>query len=142
RPCVRLGGEQALVSWSGTMFEYLMPELFMRSRPGTLLYETNHAVARLQRRLGEVRQRPWGVSESGYYAFDMHLNYQYRAFGLRALSLGGVPEDVVAPYASLLALFAAPKSVAENVRAMAAAGWRGEYGVYEGVAYLARDGRP
>ena len=53
RPCVRLGGEQALVSWSGTMFEYLMPELFMRSRPGTLLYETNHAVARLQRRLGD-----------------------------------------------------------------------------------------
>ena len=71
------------------MFEYLMPEIFMRSRPGTLLSDTNRAVVRLQRQLGTARQRPWGVSESGYYAFDMHLNYQYRAFGLREVALGG-----------------------------------------------------
>ncbi len=136
RPCVRLGGEQALVSWSGTMFEYLMPELFMRSRPGTLLYETNHAVARLQRRLGEARQRPWGVSESGYYAFDMHLNYQYRAFGLREVALGGgARQSVVAPYASLLALCVCPAKAADNALAMREAGWAGNYGFYEAADY-------
>ena len=109
RPCVRLGKTQALVSWSGTMFEYLMPELFMRSRPGTLLNESARAVVRLQRQLGEARLRPWGVSESGYHAFDMHLNYQYRAFGLREVALGGgTRQSVVAPYASLLALCICP----------------------------------
>ena len=136
RPCVRLGREQALVSWSGTMFEYLMPELFMRSRPGTLLNESAHAVARLQRRLGAARQRPWGVSESGYYAFDMRLNYQYRAFGLREVALGGgARQSVVAPYASLLALSVCPAEAADNALAMREAGWAGEYGFYEAADY-------
>ena len=141
RPCVRLGRDQALVSWSGTMFEYLMPELFMRSRPGTLLHESNRAVARLQRLLGEARNRPWGVSESGYYAFDMHLNYQYRAFGLREVALGGgARQSVVAPYASLLALCVCPAKAADNVLAMREAGWAGEYGFFEAADYT--DARP
>ncbi len=128
RPCVRIDKGQALVSWSGTMFEYLMPEIFMRSRPGTLLSDTNRAVVRLQRQLGAARQRPWGVSESGYYAFDMHLNYQYRAFGLREVALGGgARQSVVAPYASLLALCVCPGKVADNVLAMRRLGWAGEY---------------
>ena len=142
RTAVPVAGGVALVSWSGTMFEYLMPELLMRTPVHSLLGGAERAAISAQQALGRAKGRPWGVSESGYYAFDLHLNYQYRAFGLKALSLGGVPEDVVAPYASLLALFAAPKSVAENVRAMAAAGWRGEYGFYEAVDYLAQDGRP
>ena len=136
RPCVRLGKGQALVSWSGTMFEYLMPELFMRSRPGTLLNGSARAVVRLQRQLGEARDRPWGVSESGYYAFDMHLNYQYRAFGLREVALGGgARQSVVAPYASLLALCVCPGKVADNVLAMREAGWAGEYGLFEAADY-------
>ena len=127
----------ALASWSGTMFEYLMPELFLRAPSNALLGTSARAAIAAQRALGQRRQRPWGVSESGYFAFDLHLNYQYRAFGLRELSLGGgVRDDVVAPYASLLALFAEPDAVAENVRAMQAAGWRGEYGLYEAADYL------
>ena len=136
RPCVRLGKTQALVSWSGTMFEYLMPELFMRSRPGTLLNESARAVVRLQRQLGEARLRPWGVSESGYHAFDMHLNYQYRAFGLREVALGGgTRQSVVAPYASLLALCICPGKVADNVLAIREAGWAGAYGFFEAADY-------
>ena len=127
----------ALASWSGTMFEYLMPELFLRAPSNALLGTSARAAIAAQRALGQRRQRPWGVSESGYFAFDLHLNYQYRAFGLRELSLGGgVRDDVVAPYASLLVLFAEPDAVAENVRAMQAAGWRGEYGLYEAADYL------
>ena len=136
RPVVRVDKGQALVSWSGTMFEYLMPEIFMRSRPGTLLYETNRAVTRLQRRLGVALERPWGVSESGYYAFDMHLNYQYRAFGLREVALGGgARESVVAPYASVLAVSVCPDKAADNVLAMRKLGWMGEHGFFEAADY-------
>ena len=127
----------ALASWSGTMFEYLMPELILRAPSNALLGASARTAIEAQRALGEARNRPWGVSESGYFAFDLHLNYQYRAFGLRELALSdGAPEDVVAPYASLLALFAEPEAVAENIRAMQAAGWRGEYGLYEAADYL------
>ena len=144
RTAVHTPGGAALASWSGTMFEYLMPELFMNAPENSLLGGSERAAIEAQRALGRRRQRPWGVSESGYYAFDMHLNYQYRAFGLCRLSLGGsTPEGVVAPYASLLALFAAPDAVAENVRAMQAAGWRGEFGFYEAADYLhAQDDQP
>ena len=136
RPTVRAQREQALVSWSGTMFEYLMPEIFMRSRAGTLLGQTGRAIARVQARLGASRGRPWGVSESGYYAFDMHLNYQYRAFGVRELALcGGVKQSVVAPYASVLALCVCPGAAADNVRLMRGKGWAGAHGFYEAADY-------
>ena len=136
RPVVRVDGAQALVSWSGTMFEYLMPEIFMRSRPGTLLQQSARAVTRLQRRLGATLERPWGVSESGYYAFDMHLNYQYRAFGLREVALGGgARESVVAPYASVLAAGVCPGEAADNVMAMRRLGWMGEHGFFEAADY-------
>ena len=135
----------SLASWSGTMFEYLMPELIMHAPENTLLGQAMRSAVAAQRALGRRRCRPWGVSESGYYAFDMHLNYQYRAFGLRALALGGqAQENVVAPYASVLAAFADPAAVAENVVAMENLGWRGECGLYEAADYLhaAPDGRP
>ena len=136
RPVVAVGRERALVSWSGTMFEYLMPEIFMRSRAGTLLAQSNRAVVRAHRRLGEARRRPWGVSESGYYAFDMQLNYQYRAFGARELALGGgAKQSVVAPYASLLALCVCPGAAADNALAMRRMGWAGEYGFFEAADY-------
>ncbi len=92
------------------MFEYLMPEIFHALAAGNAASaESDRAVTRLQRRLGVALERPWGVSESGYYAFDMHLNYQYRAFGLREVALGGgARESVVAPYASVLAVGVCP----------------------------------
>ncbi|MDO4549289.1 MAG: DUF3131 domain-containing protein, partial [Clostridia bacterium] len=91
---------KTLISWSGTVFEYLMPELFTRSHTGTLLYESNLSLVRS--RAGEI-DGIWGVSESGYYAFDSRMNYQYRAFGLNGISYrGGGDGKVIAPYATLL----------------------------------------
>ncbi|NLG24617.1 MAG: DUF3131 domain-containing protein, partial [Clostridiales bacterium] len=130
-------GSQALLSWSGTMFEYLMPELFMPSIKGTLLRQSRDAVVRAQA-LSAIHvggePMPWGVSESGYYAFDLRLNYQYRAFGLPTLSLRGDAADrVIAPYASMLALSAAPREVTDNLRRMAALGLISTQGLYEAV---------
>ncbi len=144
RPAVHAGRGQALVSWSGTMFEYLMPELFMRTPTGTLIAESNKAVLEAQRAAGADGARPWGVSESGYYAFDGQLNYQYRAFGLEGLALGAVPaQNIVAPYASVLALAVDPSSAAENIIRMRELGWTGECGFYEAADYsAAEDGAP
>ena len=136
RPCADVEGRSALISWSGTMFEYLMPEIWTRAPRETLIGQTVSAAVDAQRRLGERLRRPWGVSESGYYAFDLSLNYQYRAFGLRALALGGTAnEEVVAPYAAALALAVAPTEACKNLRQMEKLGWRGEYGFYEAADY-------
>ncbi len=126
----------ALISWSGTAFEYLMPSIFMTSAPGTLMDETLDEVIRVQEAFGRTRCRPWGVSESGYHAFDMNLNYQYRAFGMRELALGGrVLQNVVAPYASCLALMVRPADAAANIRRMLDLNWAGECGFFEAADY-------
>ena len=140
RACVAAGGGAALLSWSGTMFEYLMPELLMRAPALSLLGESARAAVNAQRAAGT----PWGVSESGYHAFDARMNYQYRAFGLDALSLGGAAGGVIAPYASALALAVLPREAAENMERMSALGWRGERGFYEAADFLrpGADGRP
>ncbi len=123
---------QALTSWSGTMFEYLMPELFLKTPEQSMLGATNRAVVRVQKDKGG--SMPWGVSESGYNAFDLQMNYQYRAFGLPELSLRGESyERVIAPYASLLALPIEPKAVLRNLQRMKDMGLWGEYGFYEAV---------
>ena len=95
------GGDPVLLSWSGSMFEYLMPQLVMPSYPNTLLDHTNRAAVRRQIEYGEQKGVPWGMSESGYYMFDAHQNYQYRAFGVPGLGLQrGLADDlVIAPYA-------------------------------------------
>lgn len=137
RTAVASEGGPALASWSGTMFEYLMPELFMHAPVNSLLGQTAVNAAAAQRAQGGRKRRPWGVSESGYYAFDLNLNYQYRAFGLRGLALGGqAQENVVAPYASILALGQDPEAVEKNIDWMQKLGWRGEYGLYEAADYL------
>ena len=137
RTAVTTAEGNALASWSGTMFEYLMPELFMRSPVHSLLGRSNLSVVKVQKALAKRRMRPWGVSESGYYAFDTRMNYQYRAFGMKALALGGSTlENVVAPYASLLALPVDPAGAADNVSAMKEAGWTGECGLYEAADYM------
>ena len=145
RPCAFAEGGAALASWSGTMFEYLMPELFLRAPEHTLLGQSARNAVRAQRRLGQRLGRPWGVSESGWYAFDEAMNYQYRAFGLRALALDGDGlQDVAAPYAAALALAVAPAAAAENLARMREMGWAGALGFYEAADYLRPDeqGRP
>ncbi len=134
RPCARVRGGCALYSWSGTMFEYMMPFLFMPSAAKTLLGMSARGAVGAQIRDGERRRRPWGVSESAYRAFDAAMNYQYRAFGIAELALSGTDEGgVIAPYACMLALPAAPERAAQNLQEMTAQGLRGEFGYYEAL---------
>ena len=131
------GGKPILLSWSGSMFEYLMPLLVMPTYPGTLLDQTCRTAVERQIEYGAQRGVPWGMSESGYNTVDAHLNYQYRAFGVPGLGLKrGLAEDlVVAPYASALALMVAPKQACENLRRLAAEGCAGNFGFYEAIDY-------
>ncbi|WP_206810496.1 GH36-type glycosyl hydrolase domain-containing protein [Paradesulfitobacterium ferrireducens] len=137
RSMTRVHGHRTLVSWSGTMFEFLMPLLVMRNYEGTLLDETYASVVKVQERYGEERKVPWGISESGFYAFDAHLNYQYKAFGVPGLGLKrGLKEDlVIAPYASFLALMVSPVKALGNLKRMEELGFGGRYGLYEAVDY-------
>ncbi|MBV9889689.1 MAG: cyclic beta 1-2 glucan synthetase, partial [Rhizobacter sp.] len=130
-------GEPVLLSWSGSMFEYLMPMLLMPSYPHTLLDQTCRGAVRRQIEYGEQRDVPWGVSESGYNATDTALNYQYRAFGVPGLGLKrGLAEDlVVAPYATMMALMVAPDAACSNLQRLATQGVFGRYGFYEAVDY-------
>ena len=130
-------GEPILVSWSGSMFEYLMPLLVMPNYENTLLDQTCKAAVRQQIEYGQLRGVPWGVSESGYHRTDVHLNYQYRAFGVPGLGLKrGLAEDlVIAPYATAMALMIAPREACENLQRLAGEGREGVYGFYEAVDY-------
>ena len=130
-------GATALLSWSGSMFEYLMPLLVMPSYEHTLLDQTYRAVVRRQIRYGRQRNVPWGISESGYNATDLHLNYQYRAFGVPGLGLKrGLAEDlVIAPYASALALMVEPDAACRNLERLTSEGRSGEYGLFEAIDY-------
>ena len=140
RPLTKVStGEQALLSWSGTMFEYLMPPLLMRNYPDTLLYESCRAVVDHQIAYGRAKNVPWGISESGFYSFDAALNYQYYAFGVPGLGFKrGLSEDlVIAPYASLMALPVAPAAVLENMEHLEALNALGRYGFYEAIDFTA-----
>ena len=131
------GGEPILLSWSGSMFEYLMPLLVMPTYANTLLDQTYKAAVERQIEYGEQRGLPWGMSESGYSTVDVHLNYQYRAFGVPGLGLKrGLAEDlVIAPYASALALMVAPEAACLNLQRLAAEGLEGKFGLYESIDY-------
>ena len=131
------GGEPALLSWSGSMFEYLMPMLVMPSYDNTLLDQTCKAAVARQIEYGSQRGVPWGISESGYNTVDVHLNYQYRAFGVPGLGLKrGLAEDlVVAPYASALALMVAPEAACQNLQRLAGEGALGKFGFFEAIDY-------
>ncbi|MCR6650867.1 MAG: hypothetical protein NVV73_04920 [Cellvibrionaceae bacterium] len=136
---LRAGAEGApvLMSWSGSMFEYLMPMLVMPSYPGTLLDHSCQVAVARQIAHGKHLGLPWGISESGYHAFDTNLNYQYHAFGVPGLGLKrGLSNDaVVAPYASALALMVAPNQACSNLQRLAAMGMEGRFGLYEAVDY-------
>src|SRR5262249_48770322 len=131
------GGEPVLFSWSGSLFEYLMPLLVMPTYAHTLLDQTYKAAVKRQIEYGKQRKVPWGISESGYNAVDVHLSYQYRAFGVPGLGLNrGLAQDlVIAPYASALALMVAPEEACLNLQRLASEGFLGKYGFYEAIDY-------
>jgi cyclic beta-1,2-glucan synthetase len=137
RPVGRAAGGLVLLSWSATMFEYLMPPLLLREGRRTLLGTSCAVAVRAQMRHAARRGVPWGISESGYYTFDAQKNYQYRAFGLPELGFKRALDDelVIAPYASLLALPFAPRDVIRNLAHLEAVGARGAYGLYEAVDF-------
>jgi cyclic beta-1,2-glucan synthetase len=139
RPVTRVDDSYALLSWSGTMFEYLMPPLFLRSYPDTLLSESTHAAVLCQIEYGKAKAVPWGISESGFYRFDADQNYQYRAFGVPGLGFKrGLGNDlVIAPYASLMAIGYEPDAVARNLISLLGYKMLGLYGVYESIDFTA-----
>ncbi len=137
RPMTHAAGRLALLSWGGTMFEYLMPPLLMRSYERTMLQETQHAIVRRHIQYGTERHVPWGISESGFYAFDYQQNYQYRLFGVPDLGLRRESSDnlVIAPYATFLALAVAPNEAWQNLQHLKQAGGANGYGYYEALDF-------
>ena len=131
------GGDLSLISWSGSMFEYLMPQLIMPSYANTLLEQTCKAAVSRQIEYGRQRAVPWGISESCYNATDVHQVYQYRAFGVPGLGFKrGLGDDlVIAPYASALALTVMPQEACRNLLMLADQGFRGNYGFFEAIDY-------
>ncbi len=127
----------ALISWSGSMFEYLMPSLVMRAPVGSLLEQTNRLVVRRQMKYGAELGIPWGVSESAYNARDLELTYQYSNFGVPGLGLKrGLSENaVIAPYATALAAMVDPEAAAQNFSRLLDAGGLGHFGWYEALDY-------
>ncbi len=135
RALTPVGKGSALISWSGSMFEYLMPDLVLDVPAGSLLDQTSRLVVARQIRFGEERGVPWGVSEAAYNARDLDFTYQYSNFGVSGLGLKrGLSEDlVVAPYATGLAAMVDPSAAAKNFRRFAEIGARGRYGFYESI---------
>ncbi len=131
------GRLQALLSWSGSMFEYLMPLLVMPNYENTLLDSTYQGAVGRQIEYGRQRGVPWGISESGYNALDQHRTYQYRAFGVPGLGLKrGLAEDlVIAPYASVMALMVAPEAACRNLERLASDGHQGACGFFEAIDF-------
>ncbi len=127
----------ALISWSGSMFEYLMPSLVMRAPAASLIAQTNRLIVRRQIAYAATRRLPWGVSESAYNTRDLELTYQYSNFGVPGLGLKrGLSENaVVAPYATALATMVNPVAASHNFTRLATAGARGRYGFYEALDY-------
>ncbi|MGE5049085.1 MAG: GH36-type glycosyl hydrolase domain-containing protein [Deltaproteobacteria bacterium] len=140
RAVTSVHGTPALLSWSATLFEYLMPLLIMRSHPDTLLDESCRMAVRRQRDYAAACGVPWGISECAYDLVDHHGNYQYKAFGVPGLGMkrGLADELVVAPYASALATLIQPAAAAANLRRLARAGLLGAYGYYDAIDYTPR----
>lgn len=137
RAQTRSFGHHILLSWTGTMFEYLMPCLWMRHYPRTILEQSARAAVEIQRAYGRKLRLPWGVSESAYSVTDAEGFYQYRAFGLPAIALkrAKMQPRIVAPYACYLALTVQPAAVTRNLKKMWKCGWHGRYGLYESVEF-------
>ncbi len=139
RTVTPIGAGAALVSWSGSMFEYLMPDLVLRAPGGSLLAQTSRLIVKRQIGYGAELHLPWGVSESAYNARDLELTYQYSNFGVPGLGLKrGLSENkVIAPYATGLAAMIDGEAALANFSALANLGARGPYGFYEAVDFTA-----
>jgi cyclic beta-1,2-glucan synthetase len=135
RSHVLVHGYPALLSWTGTMFEYMMPSLWMRAFPNTLIARSLESAVRIQR--DHVKNIPWGISESGFAKMDPLGRYAYQAWGIPALALKYGAEDgpVISPYSSFLALSILRKEAIANLRRMAGMNWMGNYGFYEAADY-------
>ncbi|MGC2399492.1 MAG: glucoamylase family protein [Acidobacteriaceae bacterium] len=130
-------GHPVLISWTGTMFEYMMPSIWMRSYPDTLVSRTLSGVVTIQRAFGKEHGIPWGISESGWAGKDDHGHYHYQAFGIPPIALkwDAVAGPVVSPYSTCLALGVEPVEALKNLKRMAKMGWTGAYGFYESADY-------
>lgn len=137
RLLTEIDGDATLLSWSGSMFEYLMPQLVMPTYPDTLLDQTAQHAVQAHILYGKQRDVPWGISESGYNTVDARMNYQYRAFGVPGLGLKrGLGQDlVIAPYASMMALMVAPEAACQNLQRLTELGFGGHFGLYEAIDY-------
>jgi cyclic beta-1,2-glucan glucanotransferase len=137
RPYGAIGRRQVLLSWTGTMFEYLMPLLFQRSYPNSLLDKATREAVAIQIAYGHTLSVPWGVSESAFGDLDINKTYQYNAFGVPALGLkrGLSEKTVIAPYATLLAMNIAPRQSLRNLKRLANLGLLDDYGYYEAMDF-------
>ncbi len=137
RPYGAIGRQRVLLSWTGTMFEYLMPQLIQRSYDNSLLEKATREAVAVQIAYGRKRSVPWGISESAFGDLDLAKTYQYKAFGVPELGLkrGLEQQLVVAPYATLLAVSVAPEETVKNLKRLAAKGMLGEYGYYEAMDF-------
>lgn len=137
RPLTVVKGIPCFVSWSGTMFEYLMPNLVFKEYEGSVYAETSRAAVLQHMKYAKEAEIPWGISESQYYRFDLNSNYQYKAFGVPKLRLQPVRKDslVVAPYATMLALDVAEEECMQNLKKLKELGAFGVYGFYESVDF-------
>jgi hypothetical protein len=131
------GGRPVLLSWTGTLFEYLMPSLWMRTYPNTLLERSRSAAVRAQQTYAARKGVPWGISESAYYKFDEAGNYQYYAFGLPHLALRARETKalVISPYSTFLSLNTDPAGAVLNLHKMEDMGWFGSHGFYESADF-------
>lgn len=137
RKTTLIAGHPVLLSWSGTMFEYMMPTLWMQTLPETLLAQSLPIAVQVQREYVGSRRMPWGISEASHSQTDAEGNYQYHAFGVPALALNPPPKGslVIAPYATLLALEVDVPNAVANLRKMEKLGWLGKFGFYESADY-------
>ncbi len=137
RTATPVGAGSALISWSGSMFEYLMPSLVMRAPEGSVLAETNRRIVQRQQSHGSAIGIPWGISESAYNARDLEMTYQYSNFGVPGLGLKrGLSENlVISPYATGLAAMVTPADARRNFARLAALGAEGRFGFYEAIDY-------
>ncbi len=137
RPYGAIGGQRMLLSWTGTMFEYLMPLLFQNSYGKSLLDKVAREAVAVQIDYGSRRHVPWGISESAFADLDPEKTYQYKAFGVPSLGLKrGLEEQlVIAPYATLLALNVAPRETVRNLRKLTGLGLLADYGYYEAMDF-------
>lgn len=137
RPIVEIGFQGALMSWSGSMFEYLMPPLVMKEPQGGLLNQTSKLIIRRQIQYGRSKGIPWGISEAAYNGRDREMNYQYTNFGVPGLGLkrGLAENTVIAPYATVLAAQFMPHEAVQNLKRLRAVGALGRHGYYDAVDY-------